>query len=60
MTASPANFSTIPPCVVTQCETLVEEPRHAAAHDLRVGARDERGRADEVDEQHGGELAFHP
>ena len=38
---------------------VVEEPRHAAADDLRVGAGDERGRADEVDEQHGCELAFH-
>ena len=59
MTASPANFSTIPPCVVTQCETLVEERLDAAAHDLGIRAGDERGRVDEVDEQDRGELAFH-
>ena len=38
---------------------LVEEPGHAAAHDLRVGAGDELGRADQVDEEHGCKLAFH-
>ena len=38
----------------------VEEARHAAADDLGVGRGDERGRADEIDEQHGGELALHP
>ena len=38
---------------------LVEELRDAAAHDLRVGAGDERRRADEVDEEHRCELPFH-
>ena len=38
---------------------LVEEPGHAAAHDLRIGAGDELRRADQVDEEHGCELAFH-
>ena len=39
---------------------LVEEPRQARADDLRIGARDELRRADEVDEEHRRELAFHP
>ena len=38
---------------------VLEELRHAATHDLRIGGRDERGRTDQVDEQHGCELAFH-
>ena len=38
----------------------VEEPRHARAHDLRVGCRDELGRADEVREEHRCQLALHP
>ena len=37
----------------------LEEPRDAAAHDLRVGARDEPGRVDDVDEQHRCELSLH-
>ena len=37
----------------------VEERLDTAAHDLRIRARDERGRVDEVDEQDRGELAFH-
>jgi hypothetical protein len=32
---------------------------HTTAHDLGIGARDERGRVDEVHEQDRGELAFH-
>ena len=39
ITASPANFSTMPPCVAMQLRDLVEEARHAAAHDLRVARR---------------------
>src|SRR5919198_5636548 len=38
---------------------LVEEPRHAPAHDLRVGCSDERRRIDDVDEQNCRELALH-
>ena len=34
--------------------------RDAAAHYLRIGARDERGRIDEVDEDDGRELSLHP
>ena len=32
---------------------------HAPPHDLGIGAGDERGRVDEIDEQDRGELAFH-
>ena len=39
---------------------LVEEPRQARAHDLRIGARDELRRADEVDEEHRCQLPLHP
>jgi hypothetical protein len=38
---------------------VLEELRHAAAHDLRIRGRDERRGPDQVDEQHGCELAFH-
>ncbi len=38
---------------------LVEEAGQPRAHDLRVGARDELRRADEVDEEHRRELPFH-
>ena len=38
---------------------LVEEPRHPAAHDLRVGVGHELGRRDDVDEQDGCELSLH-
>ena len=37
----------------------LEEPRDAATYDLRVGARDEPGRVDDVDEQHRCELSLH-
>ena len=37
----------------------LEELRHAPARYLRVGAGDERGRIDEIDEQDGCKLAFH-
>ena len=37
----------------------VEELRHAAPHDLRVGAGDEPCRVDDVDEQHRCELSLH-
>ena len=60
MTASPANFSTIPPCVSMQREACSKK------RDRRAGARppdrvvgDERGRLDEVDEEDGRELALH-
>ena len=59
MTASPANFSTMPPCVVMQCETCSKYGLDAAAHDLGIARRDERRRVDEIDEQDGCELAFH-
>ena len=39
---------------------LVEEPGQPRANDLGIGARDELRRADEVDEEHGRELPFHP
>ena len=60
MTASPANFSTMPPCVVDAVRDVVEERvtrRRTTSGSLRG---DELGRADEVDEEDGGELAFHP
>ncbi len=38
---------------------LVEESRHAPAHDLGVARGDERRRVDEVDEQDRGKFAFH-
>ena len=38
----------------------LEEPRHAAAHDLRIGARDQPGRVDQVHENDSCQLAFHP
>ena len=38
---------------------LLEELGHAAPHDLRVGARDDARRVDEVHEQDRGELALH-
>src|SRR5207253_897434 len=38
---------------------LVEEPGHLAADDLRVRVGDELRGGDEVDEQHGRELALH-
>ena len=38
---------------------LLEVPVHALPDDLGIGARDERGRADEVDEDHRRDLAFH-
>src|SRR4029079_6380796 len=37
----------------------LEEPRDTATHDLRVGARDEPSRVDDVDEQHRCELSLH-
>ena len=37
----------------------VEERLDTPPHDLRIGARNERGRVDEVDEQDRGKLAFH-
>ena len=37
---------------------MVEVLAHAAADDLGVDGADERGRVDEVDEEHGCELAF--
>ena len=37
----------------------IEEPRHPPPDDLGVGGGDERGRIDQIDEQHGGELALH-
>ena len=36
MTASPANFSTVPPWRLDAAGDAVEEARHAAARDLRV------------------------
>ena len=39
---------------------LVEEAVQARADDLRVGARDELRRADEIDEKDRGKLALHP
>ena len=39
---------------------LVEEARQARADDLRIRARDELRRADEVDEENRRELSLHP
>ena len=58
MTASPANFSTMPPCVITQCETRSKNAftrRRTTSGSL---ADDERGRPDQVDEEHRRELAL--
>ena len=38
---------------------LVEEPRHAPAHDLGIARGDERRRVDEVDEEDRCEFSFH-
>ena len=38
---------------------VVEEPRHAAADDLRIAGSDKRRRIDEIDEQDGCKLALH-
>ena len=59
MTASPANFSTMPPCVRDALRDVLEVGVDAAANDLGVARGDERGRADEIDEEDGCELAFH-
>ena len=59
MTASPANFSTIPPCVITQCETRSKKVwtrRRTTSGSAPVTSA---GRIHEVDEQDRGELAFH-
>ena len=40
-------------------ETVSKNRVDAAAHDLRIGAGDEPCRVDDVDEQHGCELALH-
>ena len=60
ITASPANFWTMPPWVVMQCVTWSKKRVQARADDLGIGARDELRRADEVDEKDRGELALHP
>ena len=39
---------------------LVEVLAHAPAHDLGIDGPDERGRVDQIDEEHGRELPFHP
>ena len=39
---------------------VLEEGVDAAPNDLRIARGDKRGRADEIDEEHGCELAFHP
>ena len=59
ITASPANFSTVPPWRLMLPEASLEVARHAPADDLGVAGADERRRIDEVDEDHRCELAFH-
>jgi hypothetical protein len=60
MTASPANLWTMPPWVVMQCVTWSKNRVRRERTTSGIRARDELRRADEVDEQHCRELAFHP
>ena len=58
-TASPANFSTIPPCVVTQCVTWSKNRVTRRRTTSGIGGGDERRRIDEIDEQDRCKLALH-
>ena len=59
MTASPANFSTVPPCVTMQCETWSKKRLTRRRTTSGSASASELGRGDEVDEQHRCELALH-
>ena len=48
-----------PPVALDALRGLLEEPVDPAPDDLGIGRGDEPGRIDQVDEQHGRQLAFH-
>ena len=58
MTASPANFSTVPPAACDLGGHRVVEPLEPGARPLRVLLVGQRRRAGQVSEEDGGELPF--
>ena len=62
ITASPMNFSTVPPCTLDDPGRLLEVAAEQLAHRLRVAVLGERREADEVGEEHGDQasLGFGP
>ena len=60
MTASPMNFSTVPPWRSRTSSHLLEIPRHDVAERLRIEPLAERRRAGDVGEEDGDGLADLP
>ena len=58
MTASPMNFSTVPPCRSSSLRTRSWYGREDGPHLLRVELLGSRGEADEVAEEDGDDLAL--
>ena len=58
MTASPTNFSTVPPWRSRIDAQILEVAAHPRAQRLRIGRLAERRRADEVAEEDGDDLAL--
>ena len=58
MSESPMYLSTVPPWSATTSAEAAEGGVDGAGHGLGVGALGQRGEADDVGEEHGGQLAL--